>query len=238
MKTTVFKILRFVMFNAYMKRVLYKKDGPFYDFGNRRLRAMVKDFGYYMSLMIWFFFSIALFLCIRFTTILFTSENPYGSSMIARITNFFVELIAYAGNVNLLKSPGFQLAWDIFFMLISILLINKDFFNSQSVANRVEGYQVYAFKANEPANELRCMIRNLTAFIWPIEVLFASVNPGRRLGDYLAGTILIEVEKSDPELIITDMKAKRLDRTSILALLLPVLMYAAAVLILNMTISK
>src|SRR5262249_27317646 len=42
------------------------------------------------------------------------------------------------------------------------------------------------------AGPLRCFVRNLTLWFWPVEVLLVLVNQDRRrLGDYLAGTRVV-----------------------------------------------
>jgi len=109
------------------------------------------------------------------------------------------------------------------FGLMMIALFNKDFFAGQSVVHRKLGYKVVDVKTKETASQMRCMIRNLTAPIWPIEVIFIFVSPKRRLGDVIAGTILVDVPTSDPESVLTDIKELKLDRQAILTLLVSVL---------------
>jgi len=75
---------------------------------------------------------------------------------------------------------GFILAFAIYF--------NKDFFNGRSPAKRFLNLQVLNNKTNEVSSSLRCLVRNLTIPIWPIEIVFILINPKRRLGDYIAGT--------------------------------------------------
>lgn len=65
---------------------------------------------------------------------------------------------------------------------------NKDFFNGRGPAKRILKMQVVNNKTHETASSLKCLIRNLTIVLWPIEVIFTLVNPSRRLGDYIAGT--------------------------------------------------
>lgn len=97
------------------------------------------------------------------------------------------------------------------FCLMMIALLNKDFFGGQSAVHRLLGYQVIDFKTNKPANKMKCMLRNVTAPLWPIEAIFLIANPKRRLGDFIAGTCLVEVESADPELILNDIRNAKFD---------------------------
>jgi uncharacterized RDD family membrane protein YckC len=113
------------------------------------------------------------------------------------------------------------------FSLMMIALFNKDFFGGQSPVHRKLGYKVLDVDTNETASKIQCMIRNLTGPIWPIEVIFILVNPKRRLGDIIAGTILVEVSPSDPESILTDLKGFKFDRKAKLTLLISILCVTA-----------
>lgn len=62
------------------------------------------------------------------------------------------------------------------------------------MAKRIFKFQVVDFKTNKPANSIKCLIRNLTILIWPVEVIMALINTERRLGDYIAGTKLSNYE--------------------------------------------
>ncbi|MEO8517472.1 MAG: RDD family protein [Flavobacterium sp.] len=115
--------------------------------------------------------------------------------------------------------------------LIMAALINKDIFGGQSVVHRILGYQVVDVKTNKPASKLKCMLRNVTAPLWIIEGVFLLVNPKRRLGDFIAGTSLIEVEASDPELILTEIKNAKFDKETKVALLVSVIWLIAFMLL-------
>lgn len=103
-----------------------------------------------------------------------------------------------------------------------IVLFNKDFFNGQSVVKRHLGYQVIDVKASMPADHFKCMLRNITAPIWPIEVLCTLINKQRRLGDFLAGTRVVEVTPSNPEEILLEMENRLFDKNATLALMVSV----------------
>ena len=98
----------------------------------------------------------------------------------------------------------------IFFSLIFIYL-NKDFFQGKSIAKRILGYQIVDRKRRVTASEFQCFIRNLTICIaWPLEVIISLFSPQRRIGDLLANTMVIQIEKQKFKLIIKDIKATRL----------------------------
>ena len=94
------------------------------------------------------------------------------------------------------------------FSCITFLILNKDFYNAKSVAKRHFGYQIVDLKTNCPANEFQCVIRNSTMIIWPVEVIASMFNSKRRLGDLIAGTKLIDIDKEDPELIMNEISEK------------------------------
>lgn len=76
----------------------------------------------------------------------------------------------------------------IFFTLLS----NKDILAGQSITKRYTGQQVLDFKTKKAARPMQCLVRNITAPIWIVELFFVTNNPYRRLGDRLAGTIVVK----------------------------------------------
>jgi uncharacterized RDD family membrane protein YckC len=70
------------------------------------------------------------------------------------------------------------------------LYFSKDIFLGRSPAKRILKLQVVDVKTNKPANPIRCLIRNITVILWPIEVIVALINNERRIGDFIAGTKL------------------------------------------------
>lgn len=93
------------------------------------------------------------------------------------------------------------------------LYFNKDIYLGRSPAKRILKFQVVDNKTNRPANPLRCLLRNITVVLWPIEVIAGLINNERRLGDFIAGTRLTtydpEFHKSQPgwSLIIVALMA-------------------------------
>ena len=98
------------------------------------------------------------------------------------------------------------------FWLLLVFYLNKDFFNGRGPAKRLLHLQVLD-ASSRPANELRCFLRNMTFFLWPLEVLV--LLPGRRgrLGDVLAGTHVGPVTK-DTTSWWQDVRAHRFTRYS------------------------
>lgn len=70
------------------------------------------------------------------------------------------------------------------------LYFNKDIYLGRSPGKRILRLQLVNAKSNQPAGPLRCVVRNITIILWPIEVVAALVNNQRRIGDYIAGTKL------------------------------------------------
>lgn len=78
--------------------------------------------------------------------------------------------------------------WAFYVMLVPYL--NKDFLQGRSPAKRLLGLQLQEVNG-APANELRAFLRNVTALMWPVEVLLIVAGSQKRLGDYLAGTRVV-----------------------------------------------
>lgn len=74
---------------------------------------------------------------------------------------------------------------------------NKDIFNGRSPAKRILKMQVIDNKTGQVANPLKCLVRNLTIPLWPLEVIFVLFSPKRRLGDTIAGTRIDYVENPE-----------------------------------------
>jgi len=82
------------------------------------------------------------------------------------------------------------------------LYFNKDMFQGKSVAKRALKQEVVDIKTDEVASSLKCLVRNLTIAVWPIEVIAVLINPSRRIGDYIAGTkveFITEERNSKPK---------------------------------------
>jgi uncharacterized RDD family membrane protein YckC len=73
------------------------------------------------------------------------------------------------------------------FYIMLVPYLNKDFLHGRSPAKRLLGLQLQDV-TGAPANELRAFLRNVTAMMWPVEVLLIAVGSQKRLGDYIAST--------------------------------------------------
>ena len=79
--------------------------------------------------------------------------------------------------------------WTLYIMLFGMsLYFNKDMVQGKSIAKRALRQEVVNIKNGEVASSLKCLVRNLTIVIWPIEVIVVLASPSRRLGDLIAGT--------------------------------------------------
>ena len=94
-----------------------------------------------------------------------------------------------------LKVFGGGLIGTIIFILVS-LYFNKDIINGRSPAKRILKFQVVDKDTNLTATPLKCLLRNLTIIIWPIEVLMTLFNPSQRLGDKLANTKVVVFDET------------------------------------------
>jgi antitoxin component YwqK of YwqJK toxin-antitoxin module/uncharacterized RDD family membrane protein YckC len=100
------------------------------------------------------------------------------------------------------KDPAFIIYG---FILGFAMYFNKDFFDGRSPAKRILKIQVINNKTGEVAGPLKCLLRNLTIPVWPLEAIFIIINPQRRLGDYIAGT-RIETYDSDNKRVKKELK--------------------------------
>ncbi len=139
-------------------------------------------------------------------------------------------------NPNQFNFVWTDIIFSISFSLMMIALVNKDFFGGQSAVHRLLGFKVVDIKTNEQASKLKCMLRNVTAPIWMIEVIFLLVNPKRRLGDIIAGTSLIEIESTDPELILVEIKNAKFDKETKLTLMISIVWAIMFILLFNQRI--
>lgn len=77
------------------------------------------------------------------------------------------------------------------FLLIGLgfsVYFNKDILNARSPGKRIFNLQVIDNETGFAANPLKCFVRNLTIFIWPIEIIMLFINSKRRIGDHITGT--------------------------------------------------
>lgn len=132
-----------------------------------------------------------------------------------RLASMLVDHFAMTFIVMLIVMPGFTVSmFDAFnldhkpssygfggmlflFALGFSAYFNKDIFNGRSPAKRILKLQVIDIQTGQVANPLKCLVRNLTIPLWPLEVIFVLINPKSRLGDKIAGTRIDYVENPD-----------------------------------------
>jgi uncharacterized RDD family membrane protein YckC len=131
-------------------------------------------------------------------------------------------LVGQLGEIGI-RFLNLLILFPLYGLLISIF--SKDFFSGQSIVNRLWGYQVIDIYTGTPPTPFKSMLRNLTAPLIPFELLLTIINPERRLGDFIAGTKLIKVDKTDPELILKEIESKGLGQSSKMALTIPTLLF-------------
>ena len=100
---------------------------------------------------------------------------------------FIYKMVTFA---NSRETPLFSFENNWYEVFVFSLYFNKDCYLGQSVGKRLLRFRVVDVKTGRPANPLRCLVRNLTILIWPVEVVMAIINVERRFGDFIAGTKL------------------------------------------------
>lgn len=103
---------------------------------------------------------------------------------------FIYKTVVFA-HPNIVGNPFSLNLFDVF---VFSLYFNKDCYLGQSIGKRLLRFRVLDIRTGRPANPLRCLVRNLTILIWPVEVVMAIMNVERRLGDFIAGTRLASDE--------------------------------------------
>ena len=99
--------------------------------------------------------------------------------------------------------------WTMLIMVLGLsLYFNKDMIQGKSIAKRALKQEVVDIKTGEVASSLKCLIRNITIALWPIEVIAVLINPPRRIGDFIAGTkvdYISEERDSKPKININNL---------------------------------
>lgn len=75
------------------------------------------------------------------------------------------------------------------------LFFCKDSIGGQSIIKRLLKLQIIEKRSGKVASPIRCLVRNLFFVIWPVELIMTIVNPSRRLGDMVAGTLVVPFNK-------------------------------------------
>jgi uncharacterized RDD family membrane protein YckC len=104
------------------------------------------------------------------------------------------------------------------FYFVVVVYFNKDFIKGRSVAKRLMGSMVVDNKTGNQANEFKCLLRNITIPIWPLEVLVTLISPSRRIGDFIANTRVENETRQDLPAILAEIKSIRLTKTGMITL--------------------
>ncbi len=108
--------------------------------------------------------------------------DVFNASAFGLILSVIISLLSIDnGAINWMHVYGYYL--PIIFLIIKDVLglsLGKRFNNLEVV--RIDGVK---------AKFIDKLLRNLTLLFYPVEVLFAIINPNRRIGDYLARTKLV-----------------------------------------------
>jgi len=116
--------------------------------------------------------------------------DHFVMSLIITIVAFPVIFVGFDDSFGAeIPSATNAINWISYIMIFaSSLYFNKDIIQGKSIAKRALNIEVVDIKTGEVASSLKCLIRNLTIAIWPIEILVVLLSPSRRIGDFLAGT--------------------------------------------------
>jgi uncharacterized RDD family membrane protein YckC len=83
-------------------------------------------------------------------------------------------------------SPFLSEAYDYLALSAPTMYLCKDIVDGRSIGKRLLNLQIVNEGDRQAASPARCVVRNVTLLIWPIELLIALLNPSSRLGDRLA----------------------------------------------------
>ncbi len=93
--------------------------------------------------------------------------------------------------------------------VITFYFINKDMFKGQSFLKRHGGLIVIDTKTQAPASAIKCLLRNFSLILWPLEIMVLMYSPSRRIGDYLVGTKVMNCPTSNFNNMVEDIKEFR-----------------------------
>jgi uncharacterized RDD family membrane protein YckC len=110
-----------------------------------------------------------------------------------------------------------RLGFYAFWPLAVLTLFNKDIVDGRSISKRKLGFAVVKYKTEEPANQVQCVLRNITCFLWPLEALLAFGGADRRIGDYFAGTKVIKQTPMDNSSFTAELLKTKITPQTIIA---------------------
>ncbi len=134
-----------------------------------------------------------------------TFKNPHFTSRL--ISAFFDQTIGIAFRI-IIWLPFFFMIMDnekgtnpfymfssvgfiITFIALSTFLYLKDI-NGRSIGKRTVHLQIINNKTGYPASPVRNVMRGFGFILWPIEIFMLFLSPSRRIGDFIAGTRVVQ----------------------------------------------
>lgn len=93
-------------------------------------------------------------------------------------------------------SPFLTEPYDYVSLLGFAAYFCKDSVEGRSPGKRILKLQVVRKTTGQPVSPIRSLVRNLTCILWPIEIIASMLNPQRRIGDRIAGTMLVPVSEA------------------------------------------
>lgn len=96
----------------------------------------------------------------------------------------------------------------IFYMASYItLVLQKDVLNGRSLGKRMAGLQIIEIRTHKKASRFKCVLRNILVFFFVGEIAISLFSPERKLGDWMAGTKLVVLDKVPFSEIKNEFKA-------------------------------
>ncbi|WP_432663681.1 RDD family protein [Wukongibacter baidiensis] len=124
-------------------------------------------------------------------------------------------MIGIIGIISIFDVTSDEASWIFgipLFLGIPLIYGLKDIFNGRSIGKRAFSLGVRCVEnPDEVPDKWRLFLRNITIVIWPIEFFIIIFNSkGMRLGDMLAKTIVVKLEKESGEYneALEEFKAK------------------------------
>ena len=173
------RIPNWIFLNFFTKAFISQTES--FPFVGNRIKSMLVDFAYVTSV----FFPWIIIIALPF--IILTINNSENQTFFNLYIT--VALIPYT--------------------LTIMALLNKDLCNGKSIGKRIYGYQIIDSQTKETAGEYKCMLRNITMIIWPIEAIVIMINPSKRIGDLIAGTEIIKINPELKETFLEELRNKR-----------------------------
>jgi uncharacterized RDD family membrane protein YckC len=173
-------IPRILILNFFTKS--YLKQADRIPFVNPRMKSMVCE--------LWFVMAIVMPLFIIASIPFFIFQSNYSTDK---------NLVSFYSLITLIP-------W----LILLFITLNKDCLNGRSAGKRTFGFKIVDYKTKDPANNFQCMLRNITMYAWPLEVIMILTNPGRRIGDFIANTEVIKTETKPIESLIIELTEKQL----------------------------